>query len=165
MNGRLTEGTTAGDLILLQSHTKPQAQDLFYFPHGYPFLGQRSLLHLSVKSTSPSWCPAAPASIRVSSEFHSGHVNNDSGPDRFAFHIPPESVFTSSRNPYSPFPGTLIHTARIPHRDVFRRFASQPVGRVVERINPILRGWVNYFAVGHSSRCFSFVKDWVEKKV
>jgi RNA-directed DNA polymerase len=50
-------------------------------------------------------------------------------------------------------------------RDVFRRFASQPVGRVVELINPILRGWVNYFAVGHSSRCFSFVKDWVEKKI
>ena len=50
-------------------------------------------------------------------------------------------------------------------RDVFRRYASQPVGRVIERINPILRGWVNYFAVGHSSRCFSFVKDWVEKKI
>ena len=50
-------------------------------------------------------------------------------------------------------------------RDVFRRFASQPLGRVIERINPILRGWVNYFAVGHSSRCFSFVKDWVEKKI
>jgi len=50
-------------------------------------------------------------------------------------------------------------------RDMFRRFASQPVGRVVELINPILRGWVNYFAVGHSSRCFPFVKDWVEKKV
>jgi RNA-directed DNA polymerase len=50
-------------------------------------------------------------------------------------------------------------------RDVFRRYASQPVGRVIEMINPILRGWVNYFAVGHSSRCFSFVKDWVEKKI
>ena len=24
---------------------------------------------------------------------------------------------------------------------------------------------MNYFAVGHSSECFSFVKDWVEKKV
>ena len=36
---------------------------------------------------------------------------------------------------------------------------------VIELINPILRGWVNYFAVGHSSRCFSFVKDWVEKKI
>jgi RNA-directed DNA polymerase len=50
-------------------------------------------------------------------------------------------------------------------REVFRRYASQPVGRVIEKINPILRGWVNYFAVGHSSRCFSFVKDWVEKKI
>jgi RNA-directed DNA polymerase len=50
-------------------------------------------------------------------------------------------------------------------RDIFRRFQSQPVGRVVELINPILRGWVNYFAVGHSSRCFGFVKDWVEKKI
>ena len=50
-------------------------------------------------------------------------------------------------------------------RDIFRRFQSQPVGRVVALINPILRGWVNYFAVGHASRCFGFVKDWVEKKI
>jgi len=48
---------------------------------------------------------------------------------------------------------------------VFRRHQSQPVDRVVQLINPILRGWVNYFAVGHSSECFSFIKDWVEKKV
>jgi len=41
-------------------------------------------------------------------------VNNDSGPSRFAFHIPPESDFSISRNPYSPFPGTLIHMPRIP---------------------------------------------------
>src|SRR6202171_2957902 len=50
-------------------------------------------------------------------------------------------------------------------REIFRRYASQPIGRVIEKINPILRGWVNYFAVGHSSRCFSMVKDWVEKKI
>jgi RNA-directed DNA polymerase len=49
--------------------------------------------------------------------------------------------------------------------EIFRRFQSQPVERVVELINPILRGWVNYFAVGNSSRCFGFVQDWVEKKV
>jgi RNA-directed DNA polymerase len=35
----------------------------------------------------------------------------------------------------------------------------------VQCINPILRGWVNYFAVGHASRCLGFVRDWVEKKV
>jgi RNA-directed DNA polymerase len=50
-------------------------------------------------------------------------------------------------------------------KDVFRRYQSQPVDRVVQLINPVLRGWVNYFAVGHSSECFSFIKDWVEKKI
>ena len=30
---------------------------------------------------------------------------------------------------------------------------------------PILRGWVQYFAFGHSSRCFSYIQDWVEKKI
>src|SRR5436305_2019279 len=50
-------------------------------------------------------------------------------------------------------------------RDIFRRHASQPVGRVIEMINPILRGWVNYFAVAHSGRCFTSIKDWVEKKI
>jgi RNA-directed DNA polymerase len=50
-------------------------------------------------------------------------------------------------------------------KDVFRRYQSQPVDRVVQLINPVLRGWVNYFAVGHSSECFSFIKDWVEKRI
>jgi RNA-directed DNA polymerase len=50
-------------------------------------------------------------------------------------------------------------------REVFRRYRSQPVQRVVEIINPILRGWVNYFAIGYSNRCFQFVKRWVEIKV
>jgi RNA-directed DNA polymerase len=50
-------------------------------------------------------------------------------------------------------------------KDIFRCFQSQPIGRVVALINPILRGWVRYFAIGDASRCFGFVKDWVEKKV
>ena len=48
---------------------------------------------------------------------------------------------------------------------VFRSLRSQPVQRVIERINPMLRGWVNYFAHGNASRCFSYVRDWVTKKV
>ena len=48
---------------------------------------------------------------------------------------------------------------------VFRRYRSQPIERVIALINPILRGWVNYFAYGHSSRCFSFIRHWVEQKI
>jgi RNA-directed DNA polymerase len=42
---------------------------------------------------------------------------------------------------------------------------SWPVRTVIETINPIIRGWVNYFRIGHSSPSFSNIKDWVEKKV
>ncbi len=50
-------------------------------------------------------------------------------------------------------------------RACFRSFRSQPVNRVIELINPILRGWVGYFGHGNASSCFSYVRDWVEKKV
>ena len=50
-------------------------------------------------------------------------------------------------------------------REVFRQHVSWPVEIVIAKINPILRGWVNYFRVGHSSSCFFMVKRWVEKKV
>jgi RNA-directed DNA polymerase len=50
-------------------------------------------------------------------------------------------------------------------KEIFTRFRSQPLTRVIELINPILRGWVNYFAIGNSSRCFAFIRLWVEKKI
>jgi RNA-directed DNA polymerase len=50
-------------------------------------------------------------------------------------------------------------------REVFRRHISQPVGKVIAVITPILRGWVNYFRIGYSGRCFAKIRDWVEKKL
>jgi RNA-directed DNA polymerase len=50
-------------------------------------------------------------------------------------------------------------------KKIFRHFRSQPANWVVMEINPILRGWVNYFAIGHSKRCFSLIREWVEKKI
>ena len=50
-------------------------------------------------------------------------------------------------------------------KEIFRRHRSQPTDRMIQLINPILRGWVNYFAVGNSGECFSFIQIWVEKKV
>lgn len=48
---------------------------------------------------------------------------------------------------------------------IFRGLRSQPVARVIEVINPVLRGWANYFAMGHASRCFSFIRNWIEQKI
>lgn len=50
-------------------------------------------------------------------------------------------------------------------KEVMRRFRSQPVTRAIEIINPIVRGWVNYFRIGTSSRSFQYIKDWLNKKV
>ena len=50
-------------------------------------------------------------------------------------------------------------------KEVFRRFRSQPVEALIAEINPKLRGWVNYFRIGHASRCLAFVRQWVERKV
>ena len=36
---------------------------------------------------------------------------------------------------------------------------------MVRTINPIVRGWVNYFALGHSGRCLGYVRNWIELKV
>jgi RNA-directed DNA polymerase len=49
----------------------------------------------------------------------------------------------------------LLHNLK----DVFQRFISQPVERAIDIINPKLRGWVNYFRIGQSSRCFQYIKD------
>lgn len=50
-------------------------------------------------------------------------------------------------------------------RDVFQRFESQPLTRVRDLINPILRGWAQYFKIGNSSKVFGYVKDWLTGKI
>ena len=50
-------------------------------------------------------------------------------------------------------------------KGVFGAHRSQPVSRVVDVINPILAGWVQYFRYGKSSPCFSYIRDWVALKV
>jgi RNA-directed DNA polymerase len=50
-------------------------------------------------------------------------------------------------------------------KDIFRKHKSQPIDRVICLINPILRGWANYFRIGNSSRGLRYIKNWVEKKI
>lgn len=50
-------------------------------------------------------------------------------------------------------------------RDTLRASAHLSVQHAVERVNPIVRGWVNYFRGGNSSREFNAVRHSVERKV
>jgi RNA-directed DNA polymerase len=50
-------------------------------------------------------------------------------------------------------------------KGIFKCHRSQPVKQVIEKINPILRGWVAYFRIGNATKCFRYVSIWVEKKI
>lgn len=42
---------------------------------------------------------------------------------------------------------------------------DKTVWQVVPGLNAIVRGWVDYYRIGHNARLFSFIRGWVEKKV
>lgn len=50
-------------------------------------------------------------------------------------------------------------------REHLNSHRDQNVRQMIKELNPILRGWVNYYRIGHSSREFSFIRQWVERKV
>ena len=50
-------------------------------------------------------------------------------------------------------------------RELFERCRSQPVAVVIPQINATLRGFADYFRIGHSDRCFAYIRDWLERKV
>ncbi len=50
-------------------------------------------------------------------------------------------------------------------RDTLRNSGHLSVQQAVARVNPIIRGWANYFRVGNSSREFDTVRTGIERKV
>ncbi len=56
-------------------------------------------------------------------------------------------------------------TLKLKVGEIFKQNKSQPIGKVIEKINPILRGWTNYFRIGNSAKCFGNIRNWVEKKI
>ena len=50
-------------------------------------------------------------------------------------------------------------------RSYIKEHKSMKVAEMIKGLNEILRGWVNYYRIGHSSRIFSKIRNWVEMKV
>lgn len=57
----------------------------------------------------------------------------------------------------------LAIKARI--RETIRHGGATPAKDLVRRINVLVAGWVEYFRVGHSSRAFSEIRDYLEMKI
>ena len=73
---------------------------------------------------------------------------------RIDFRLNSPSHFVAMRPHYTP--RLKKRTALLGKlKEIFRRYVSQPLEQVITLINPILRGWVNYCAVGDSGRSFS----------
>jgi len=64
---------------------------------------------------------------------------------------------------------TPTNTARKKILETIKRTVKEnrmlPIKEIVKLINTKIRGWVNYFRIGNSSRCFSYLKDYIEKKI
>jgi|SRR5579859_151108 len=55
--------------------------------------------------------------------------------------------------------------AKVKEITVLRWRLKQPIGVIVEELNPVLRGWCNYFRWGNSSRQFSQVDSYVHERL
>ncbi len=50
-------------------------------------------------------------------------------------------------------------------RRVIKEHWNEKLPVLIGKINLVLRGWVNYFRVGHSSKTFSYIRWYVDKRV
>jgi RNA-directed DNA polymerase len=50
-------------------------------------------------------------------------------------------------------------------REVFRHGRGQSLGKVIETLTPILRGWVNYFALSEVKNVFEELDSWIRRKL
>lgn len=49
-------------------------------------------------------------------------------------------------------------------RELTGYWRTEKLGTVIQEINPVVRGWVNYFRRGHSSRAFHGIREYIVKK-
>ena len=156
---RATEGTRRGAYTYLEYARF--ADDLVML--GDASRDHDGLLHMVDTRLRQEW-----ASLQVAINAEKSRIVDLAHGETFSFLGFDFRRVKSRRGVWRPWytPRQKKRTARLRKlKDIFRRYESQPVARGVDLINPILRGWVRYCAMGDSSRCFGLIKDWVEKKV
>jgi len=54
-----------------------------------------------------------------------------------------------------------IEQFRTEVRDIWRQHQGAPVKAVITRLNPVIRGWANYFRIGVASATFRLLDEWM----
>ena len=50
-------------------------------------------------------------------------------------------------------------------KSVIKANWNKPLREVIQAVNSVIRGWVNYFRIGNSNSAFNKVRDYIERKV
>jgi len=50
-------------------------------------------------------------------------------------------------------------------KEVMEENQNLNVVEMIAKLNPVIRGWINYFRIGHCSKLFNSLRQWTEKKV
>jgi RNA-directed DNA polymerase len=92
-------------------------------------------------------------------------VDLDEGFDFLGFNVRQYKV-TTSRSGYRllirPSKGSVVKAKR-KLKTIFREMHGESVHRLIQELNPVIRGWANYFRTGVSSRTFHKLDDYLFK--
>ena len=73
---------------------------------------------------------------------------------------------TSNKQPRLKAAVEAIRRLKCKLREILRRGRGQNIRRLIEEdINPLLKGWVNYFCLSEVKRIFEEIDEWIRRKL
>ena len=90
----------------------------------------------------------------------------DEGFDFLGFHIQRRRQEGSMRRTVYTYPSkTALQAVKAKVRALTQGNTNQTLANLLSRVNPVLRGWTNYFRHGVSARTFSYLNAWSWRRV
>ncbi|HZA79803.1 MAG TPA: group II intron maturase-specific domain-containing protein [Acidimicrobiales bacterium] len=107
----------------------------------------------------------APMGLRLSEE-KTIVTHIDNGFDFVGFHIQRKRQEGTTRRTLYTYPSkTALASVKAKVRELSQGNTNQSLADLLQRVNPVLRGWANYFRHGVSARTFSYLNAFSWRRV
>ena len=107
----------------------------------------------------------APMGLRLSEE-KTVITHIDEGFDFLGFHIQRKLKEGTNRRTLYTYPSkTALQAIKAKVRVLTQGNTDQSLANLLQRVNPVLRGWTNYFRHGVSARTFDYLNAWSWRRV